>query len=421
VESFLVIIPALAQLLVNKTNLPIYSATLIAMSDDAVKIGLSTELSVPGGITVSLDPLELWLYNKDTPGFFPYTMVPMDKTEVSGTTEITVEDTTVGVGNRTELHSWLRTMLYQKTTLISVKGNTTAHLGALHFNINLKKTVEVNALDTLKGFQLNDMNLVLPPEEDGTNIVGNLTLPNWSDLNIGLGNVTLNVMAGELVIGQVAVLDVYLKPGNTTMPFRGEVFLPTILDNLVAILQSQSQSLGQGVLELAASGNSTIVDGEHITYLEGVLNEAHITAQVPIMKLLTDVLGSLQSGDLSLEGLGPVIIEGLGSILDTFLGGSDGDGGGILDNLFGEGEDVNGWLQDALDSFDNGSDDTSGEEEDDSNPFEDLFDELGGGSDGGNSSLSDLVGSLRRAEDDNAKRSILRELLRTYSKREENA
>jgi hypothetical protein len=389
------------------------------MSDDAVKIGLSTELSVPGGITVSLDPLELWLYNKDTPGFSPYTMVPMDKTEVSGTTEITVEDTTVGIGNRTELHSWLRTMLYQKTTLISVKGNTTAHLGALHFNINLKKTVEVNALDTLKGFQLNDMNLVLPPEADGTNILGNLTLPNWSDLNIGLGNVTLNVMSGELVIGQVAVLDVYLEPGNTTMPFRGEVFLPTILDNLVLILQSQSQSLGQGVLELAASGNSTIVDGEHITYLEGVLNEAHITAQVPIMKLLTDVLGSLQSGDLSLEGLGPIITEGLGSILDTFLGGSDG-GGGILDNLLGEGEDVNSWLQGILDSFNNGSDDASGEQEDDDNPFEDIFDQFGGGGgDSGNSSLSDLIDSLRRAETNKARRGILHGFLETYTEREE--
>lgn len=376
----MVIVPALAQRIVDDTNLPIFGGTLIAMSDDSVKIGLNTALTVPGGLSVKLEALELWLYNKGA-GFIPWSMVPLDGQTVSGRTEINVVDQVVGVGDREQLHEWLSHMLYDKTADISAKGNTTAHLGALNFGVKLDKTVTIDALRELEGFSLADSQLLLPPREDGVNIVGNMTLPNWSILTIGLGNLTFNAWAGDRLIGNVAVFDVLLEPGNSTLPFEGELFLDAVFENLVEVLGSQSSALGSGSLEVGISGNSTIVDGEHITYLENVLNEAHILSRVPIMQLLTDVLASVRDGGISLDGLLDVISDGAGPLLDDLLGGQgggeDGEDGGVgripIDDIF---EDLMNDLDDNSGGEEGGSE--GGEEDGDGDsPLGDLLDGLG--------------------------------------------
>ncbi|CAI6090577.1 unnamed protein product [Clonostachys chloroleuca] len=335
---FLKIIPALAQRIIDDTDLPIYSATLKALTNDSVLIGLRTALDVPLGLTVGLDPVELWLYNADSEGFNPYTMVRLDEQKVKGHTEISVHDNTVGVSDRDELDKWLTGMLNNKEAEISVKGNTTAHLGALHFGVNLKKTVKVKALNRLDGFGLVSARIKIPPAEDGSNLLGNMILPNWSDLTIGLGNLTFNVWAGQLLIGQVSAFDVLLPPGNSTLPFRGQVFLETFLKNLPAVIGSQAASLGSGAIELGLNGNSTVVNGNHIGYLEKVLNAARFTSQVPLLQLLSDMMQSVASGDTDLGGLLDLIGEGLDSLLNGLRGGnstSDSGGGAFSDILKG--------------------------------------------------------------------------------------
>ena len=329
---------------------------LKAVSDDTVIVGLKTGLSVPAGLTVKLDAMELYLYNKEAPEFWPYTSVPLDKQTVSGKTEITVAEQEVHVGNRSELNAWLTDMLYSKQTDISVKGKTRAHLGALNFNIKLDKTVRINALNELSGFALKDAQIKLPPDEDGTNLIGNLTLPNWSDLTIFLGNLTFNANAGDLRIGTTSVFDVLLPPGNSTLPFRGQLFLDELMDNVLDVLGSQSTALTQGALELVVSGNKTTIDGQHITYLENVLNPARIHAQIPIMQLLTDMLKSVRNGNLKLDSLGDYLGPGIGGFLDDLFGGNstDGDSGGLVEEIMGGGEDSSdrGILGDLLDKLD---------------------------------------------------------------------
>ncbi|KAI0483936.1 hypothetical protein GGR56DRAFT_544 [Xylariaceae sp. FL0804] len=313
---FLKIIPALAQLIVNKTSLPIYGGSIQAISNDQLIIGLETALTVPAGLTVSLDPLDLFLYNKDSPEFSPYLTVPLGRQELKGHTVINIQNQTISVGNRTELNAWLTSALNDVTTSVSVRGNTTAHLGALKAHIHLEKTVEIAALDKLTGVSIADARFVLPAEADGTNIAGHFTLPNYSALTLGLGNVTFNVWSGDILVGQAALLDVDVAPGNSTLPFRGELFLDTITSDLVGILTSQGEYLSRGILGLGINGNTTVVDGEHVEYLEDVLNAASLWTEVPVTQLLVDGLSSVLGGNISL-------LSGLGDIFGGGDGGSD--------------------------------------------------------------------------------------------------
>jgi hypothetical protein len=358
---------------VDDTDLPIFGGTLVAMSNDKVRIGLSTALSVPGGLTVRLDPLELYLYNKEAPEFEPWTMVPLEGQTVSGHTEINVEGQVVGVGNRHELDTWLTGMLYNRTQEISAKGNTTAHLGALNFNVELDKTVTVDGLRKLEGFSLDSSQLLLPPREDGINLMGNLTLPNWSILTLGLGNLTFNAWAGDVLIGSVAVFDVLLEPGNSTLPFEGELFFDAVFENLGEIIGSQSTALSSGSLEIGISGNSTLVDGEHITYLENVLNEAHIVGKVPIIQLLTDFLAGVRDGSTEFEGVLDLLSDSFGPLIDNLLGGGDDEGEEEDDegDEDDEGVPFRDIFQNLLDDLD------KNEDSDEPSPISNLLDGLG--------------------------------------------
>jgi hypothetical protein len=311
---------------VNNTQLPIYSASLTAVSDSEVRVSLKTALDVPAGLTVGLDPFELFLYNSDTTGgFFPYTSVNLPYQAVNGHTVIELQNQTVGIGNRTEINKWLQRVVYNKTTEISVRADTNAHLGAIKAGIHLEKTVTINGLNQLAGVSLDNIKIVLPPDEDGTNLIGNFTLPNWSDLTMGLGNLTFNAWSGNVIIGNATILNVNLSPGNTTLPFRGQIFIDTLVANIGSVISSQASVLSTGNLVVGVSGNKTLVNGEHITYLEDVLNNIKIFTSVPIIQALGDLLDSVSGSDPTTD-LGGIIglieqLLGSGGPLAGLLGG----------------------------------------------------------------------------------------------------
>ncbi|KAK7908835.1 hypothetical protein PG985_016138 [Apiospora marii] len=327
---FLKIIPALAQRIVDDTDLPIKNATLKAVSSDLVQVSLTTSLNVPKGLSVGLDEFSLYMYNPETAGAFsPYLSLDMKAMTLSGNTDITVTDQMLRVSNHTELDSWLNRTFVDDATALSVQGATTAHLGALKMPIRLAKTVPLAGLRKLAGVRLDAIKLILPPQADGTNIVGNFTLPNWSILTMDLGNITLDILAGdkEILLGTATIFDVVLPPGNHSLPFRGQLYIPALLENFGGVLSSQGDALASGKLTLGVRGNRTEVDGRRISYLEHVLNNMLLMTDVPVAQLLGDVADSVagRNATVSLDGLlgvaGQALGEGLQSSLEKLLKG----------------------------------------------------------------------------------------------------
>ncbi|KAI1324383.1 hypothetical protein F5Y16DRAFT_424010 [Xylariaceae sp. FL0255] len=304
---FLVVIPAIAQDMINKTDLPIYGGTVQALTANTLSISLNTGFSIPSGITIKLDPFVLSLYNKSNEVFTPFLDVPLAAQTVHGKSAIDVTNETVAIADLDAFNTWLTTTLDQDNTTIGVKGNTTAHLGLLHFHVNLKKTVTINGLRQLSGASISDARLDLPAAADGSNIVGHITMPNWSDLN-----------TGSVLIANVKLQDAYLPSGNTTFPFRGQIYIDAVIENIGEVLAAQDDLFGRGQVSVRANGNSTVVDGEHIPYFEDLLNNAHIGLDVPLAQLLGDIATSALDGDLTLSGLGTAL-NSSDDLLTTFL------------------------------------------------------------------------------------------------------
>lgn len=129
-------------------------------------------------------------------------------------------------------------------------------------------------------------------------------MPNHSVVTFALGNVTLNLMSKDLILGHALIENVVLKPGNNTVDLSGRLEIGTVLDNLGTILENNAEAIREGNIELSASGNQTVYNGKHIPYFERVLNNLTLTTQVPIMKLVLDTVQGFLGNGSGLSDLG---------------------------------------------------------------------------------------------------------------------
>ncbi|KAK3361826.1 hypothetical protein B0T24DRAFT_538447, partial [Lasiosphaeria ovina] len=218
------------------------------------------------------------------------------------------------VSNKTQITAWFNEYFDQETTQLHLKANSlNVHLGKLEYDVVLDKTIQVQGLNYLKGFGVQDMQFTIPPDDQSRNMKGHLIIPNAGVLTLGLGNLTFNLTAGAVNLGLVHIYNLDLKLGNNTPPFEGEFYFDQRVPSLPAILDSQKNILSNGQIELNATANATVNGGQHINYLEGVLNKKSITFHVPVMNLLADVFaGVLASGGDGSQGPLPDVLSGRG-------------------------------------------------------------------------------------------------------------
>ncbi|SPJ73371.1 uncharacterized protein FTOL_03101 [Fusarium torulosum] len=325
------IIPAIVQNILNGQKLPIDGGALQVMSPTEVNMSIITSLDTP--IAATLKPVDLYLYNKETTPFSSFLKLHLPEQHLNHKSDVIVTNQTLKVTNETELTRWFNLFFDQPDVELSLEGKPEVHLGALKYHRNLKSTIEIKSLTYLNGFALKDLQFDLASNRTSKyNMKGNLNIPNSGVLRLGLGDLQFNVMTGETRLGLISLPDLQLWPGNNSVPFEGNFFFDQLVPNLSEILDSQKGALSNGYMEFNATGNSTTVNGEHIKYIEGVLNHKHIRFTFPVISLLGDVLGGLLDADQGslLDIFGGAV--GNSTLLEHVLGHWDGGDEGTPNN-----------------------------------------------------------------------------------------
>ncbi|KAF5232332.1 hypothetical protein FAUST_8794 [Fusarium austroamericanum] len=324
---FTVIIPAIVQNILNGQKLPIEGGALQVISPDYVQMSINTSLKTP--LAATLKPVDLDLYNKETHPMASFLKLRLPNLHLNHKTEVSIVNQTMEVTDHKELLAWFNEFFDKPKVELSLEGKPEIHLGSLKYHRSLKKTIEIPSLTYLAGFALNDLEFDLKSNRTTKyNMKGHLNIPNSGVLRLGLGNLTFNVMTGETRVGLINIYDLQLWPGNNTIPFEGNFFFDELIPNLSDILDSQKVALSKGYMAFNATGNSTMANGQHIKYIEGVLNKKHIPFTFPIISLLGDVVGGLLDADQ-------------GSLLNIF-GGAVGNTT-LLDHVLGHwDQNVNG-------------------------------------------------------------------------------
>ena len=136
-------------------------------------------------------------------------------------------------------------------------------------------------MNKLSGLNITDLKVLQANETlpDGSNLVGNVHLPNPSVMTLDLGNVTMNLSVDGQAIGTSLIPNLLLKPGSNVIPLQSTVNQLTILGFLT--------KYPSGVLPVDIVGNSSVAkNGDHLTYYEDALKSNPIKLNLDISHAL---------------------------------------------------------------------------------------------------------------------------------------
>jgi hypothetical protein len=255
---------------------------------------MSVDTSLKCPIGIHLNPLNLSMFteNATSDQSSSFLTLRFPGMHVEGTTEVNLTEQTLPVNNQTELLLWFNEFFDKPKVKVSLRGKPRLHLASLKYTRDLDKTIEVPSLNYLDGFAVKSLSFNMN-NDTKYNMKGILNIPNSGVLTLGLGNMTWNILSGNVNLGLINLYNLTLFPGNNSVPLEGNFFFNELVPNLKTILDDQKGPLGNGYVELFTSGNTTVVDGVHIPYIEGVLNRKRVRFTIPVITLLGDVIGGI--------------------------------------------------------------------------------------------------------------------------------
>lgn len=320
---------------------------------ESIQLTLLSALDLKLALPVRIEPIVLDLFVRDTGPNEPWANVTIAGKTIKGNTTLGVTDVHTPLINTTTWTSYVHNVVFDKYSTLSLKGSTNSYLGVLKSHVVMDKDVVspsklppcrrrqfeqqltgILALNSFEGFGISDSALQLPPEADGTNLVGNATLPNPSVLTIEIGTITLDIKSGDLVIGNATLEDLTIKPGDNKHPLKAILDFDTIIENLGTVLKSQASLLKTGNLTLDTITKSVVWENETVPYYTKVMSELTLPAQVPIMDTLKNTLHSLNLTELAEYAKSNSTGGGLLSTLESDIksadaGSSSGSGSGL--------------------------------------------------------------------------------------------
>ena len=140
-------------------------------------------------------------------------------------------------------------------------------------------------MNKLNGLNITDVKILSGKGEilsDGSNLIGNVTIPNPSVMTLDLGNVTMNLAVDGTAIGYSLLPNLVLKPGDNQLTMQGRVDQLQI----VGLITSKYKN---AVLPLDIVGNSSVKNGEHLTYYEDAIKSNTIKLDLNVAPALAAI------------------------------------------------------------------------------------------------------------------------------------
>ncbi|KAF3385974.1 hypothetical protein DPV78_012351 [Talaromyces pinophilus] len=286
-QTFLLVIPSIAQDLLNSGSIVIDAATVLQPQNDSVLLSIASHIYVPGPFTVQTEPTQGQLYVPQIGSAYPMAQLNLPGMRIHKNTNIRATSQYTVFENYTSWQSFVPDTIFLNTGGLGLKGKIITQLG------NIKKfslDIPSNRLNQLACFTIDSATLLLPAESDGTNLIANATLPNQSVLTMEIGNTSVKIQAGDIVIGQGVIENVYLTPGNNSVQIRGTANFTAILDNISTIISKQAQCIRNGYLSLITKVTEITYNGSRVPYYSDEMSTLALTAQTPLLELLLNTL-----------------------------------------------------------------------------------------------------------------------------------
>jgi hypothetical protein len=171
---------------------------------------------------------------------------------------------------------------------ITMKGIPLSHQPRHPIPSRHSLTIGIKGLNSLKGFQITDFNILLTTLPDGTNTNGTVLLPNPTVMTLELGNVTLSLSVDGTPIGHSTLPNLILKPGDNHLPMLAVTNESSVIGLLL------QPKYAKGILPIEIVGNTSTFNGKDLPYYGKALQGNKLNVDLDVGKALTKAgLGSL--------------------------------------------------------------------------------------------------------------------------------
>lgn len=185
-------------------------------------------------------------------------------------------DQDVHLTNVSAFTDYTKAVMLQANITLDIAGTPKLKLGSLPMEtINYDKSVVMTSLNKLHGFNVTKFQILLPALANGTNMNGTVYIPNPSVMTITMGNLTLDLSVDGTAIGQSFMNDVVLVPGDNNLYMTSVVNQSTVL-NMVA------NKYKTGILPITIKGNSSVYNGQELSYFSAALASNSLTVDLNI-------------------------------------------------------------------------------------------------------------------------------------------
>jgi len=164
--------------------------------------------------------------------------------------------------------------------VVNMNGKTKLKLNGLpSMSVNYNKKVTLKGLNRLHGLNITDLKILWGAENvlpDGSNLIGNVTIPNPSAYALDLGNVTMDLSVDGQNIGTSLLPNLRLNPGENKVPMQ------THITNLLSMINLIKSKYKNAVIPLDIVGSSSVFGGQHLTYYEAAIKSNTIRVDLNV-------------------------------------------------------------------------------------------------------------------------------------------
>jgi hypothetical protein len=224
-----VAIPKKAQHDISASTLEVQSQEATSPSPDGVHLKLISVAKSGSDFHPTLDAFQAGL---SVQGLAPFVYLNIPSIKAEAQTQIVV-DQDVKVSNMDSFIAYNKLALGSETFEIDFNGKTKVHQSGLHaISVNYNKKVTMKGLNKLQGLNITDVKILFGDSQvlsDGSNMIGNVSIPNPSVITFDLGNVTMNLSVDGQPIGYSLLPNLVIKPGYNFVPMQSTVNQSTVI------------------------------------------------------------------------------------------------------------------------------------------------------------------------------------------------
>lgn len=137
----MVITPAIAQLVVDKSTLILTSAKVMEPRPDSVLLSLESKLNLHVLLHVRTQPIPLQLYINTIGPQYPWGNVTIPAGMIVGNQSLGVKDSYTKFENQSTWVQFVHNVVYEKDAALSLKGQANAFIGVLKNHVHMQKTI----------------------------------------------------------------------------------------------------------------------------------------------------------------------------------------------------------------------------------------------------------------------------------------